>query len=286
MNDVSFELQAGEVLGFLGPNGAGKSTTMRIISGGLAPGSGRITLNGIDLMEQPKQAKAQLGYLPENPPLHRDLTVDEYLVYAGRLRGIGKDKVSNAVSRVKEQCGLNEVGGRLIGQLSKGFQQRVGIAQAIIHNPRVVILDEPTNGLDPNQIREIRKLIQNLGRKRGIILSTHILSEVQAICSRVLIMHKGSLAHKQAMTRPDNGELLVLELDNPPSTEALEQLPGIARLETLNPNRYQVQLSEGCEISSLAEQIVNRGWQLRELSPAGHDLEQVFTRITSLEPEQ
>ncbi|MES9877614.1 MAG: ATP-binding cassette domain-containing protein [Candidatus Sedimenticola sp. PURPLELP] len=283
VNDVSFELQAGEILGFLGPNGAGKSTTMRIISGALAPNSGQVMLNGIDLLKHPLDAKAQLGYLPENPPLHHELTVDEYLLFSGRLRAIPKQDMDKALSRVKEQCGLNEVGGRLIGQLSKGFQQRVGIAQAIIHDPRVVILDEPTNGLDPNQILDIRNLIHNLGQERGVILSTHILSEVQAICSRVLILHRGKLAHEQTLNRQQAGELLHLELDTPPQPGELEKLQGVSKVIPLNPHRFKMQLSPGTECSSITEQAVNKGWGVRELSPAGHDLEQVFTRITSLE---
>ncbi|MET0118782.1 MAG: ATP-binding cassette domain-containing protein [Sedimenticola sp.] len=283
---IGFELQAGEVLGFLGPNGAGKSTTMRIISGGLAPTAGEVKIDDIDLLAHPLKAKARLGYLPENPPLYDDLTVDEYLAYTGRLRAIHSGRLDDAIARVKAECGLDEVGNRLIGQLSKGFQQRVGIAQAIIHDPRVVILDEPTNGLDPNQIREIRGLIQRLGRERGIILSTHILSEVQAVCSRVLILHNGQLAHEQALGQNGNGEMLSLELDTPPATGELERIECILAVEPLAENRFRVRLAEGATPSMLAEMIVTRGWGLREMTPAGHDLEQVFTRITSQEPAQ
>lgn len=193
VNNVSFTLEKGEILGFLGPNGAGKSSTMQMICGNLAPSSGQIRINGIDILDNPKEAKAELGYLPENPPVYRDLTVDEYLHYCAGLHRVAKDKTKAALDNAKERCGLTDVGDRLIGNLSKGYQQRVGIAQAILHSPAVIILDEPTVGLDPIQIREIRQLIRDLGREHGIILSTHILPEVQESCSRVQIIHRGEL---------------------------------------------------------------------------------------------
>ncbi|MDD5329836.1 MAG: ABC transporter ATP-binding protein [Sulfuricella sp.] len=193
VRDVSLELRQGEVLGLLGPNGAGKTTTLQMLAGCLAPTAGAIEICGIDLLEQPRQAKALLGYLPETPPLYRELTVDEYLGLAARLRRVAKPFVAEAVESAKRRCGLTEVGKRLIGNLSKGFQQRVGIAQAIVHNPRVVILDEPTVGLDPIQIREIRSLVRELGREHSVILSTHILPEVESVCDRIQIMHQGQL---------------------------------------------------------------------------------------------
>ena len=175
INQLSFTLKAGEVLGFLGPNGAGKSTTMQVISGNLAPCEGQVKIAGHDIIDSPREAKGQLGYLPEHPPLYRDASVDEYLKYCAQLRRVKRAGIAQALLQAKQNCGLNEVGNRLIGNLSKGYQQRVGIAQAIIHNPPVVILDEPTVGLDPIQIREIRSLIKNLGKERSVILSTHIL---------------------------------------------------------------------------------------------------------------
>ncbi|MCP4043744.1 MAG: ATP-binding cassette domain-containing protein, partial [Gammaproteobacteria bacterium] len=176
---VSFEVKRGEVLGFLGPNGAGKSTTMQIIAGTLAPSGGQVLVNGVDILDRPRQAKRQIGFLPEQPPLYRELTVNEYLRYCGALHGLSGKDLTPAMDRVKERCGLQHEGERLIGNLSKGYQQRVGIAQAIIHAPAVVILDEPTVGLDPNQIREIRQLIRELGGDHSVILCTHILPEVQ-----------------------------------------------------------------------------------------------------------
>jgi ABC-2 type transport system ATP-binding protein len=189
--DLSVSLAKGEVLGLLGVNGAGKSTTLQILSGVIAADAGSIVINGYDLLAQPKQAKRQLGYLPEQPPLYKELTVTEYLRYCAQLHNVPKIQHSAALQYVLESCGLTEMGKRLIGNLSKGFQQRVGIAQAIIHNPAVIILDEPTVGLDPLQITQIRALIQDLSQEHGIILSTHILPEVQAICNRVQIINKG-----------------------------------------------------------------------------------------------
>ena len=185
VNDITLELRRGEVLGFLGPNGAGKTTTMHMLTGNLAPSRGEIRICGIDLLEQPSAAKARIGYLPEVPPLYRELTVDEYLQLAAKLHRVPRARRANAVATVKQRCGLSDTGGKLIGTLSKGYQQRVGIAQAIVHSPDVVVLDEPTVGLDPNQIRDIRGLIRELGGAHSVILSTHILPEVEAVCDRV-----------------------------------------------------------------------------------------------------
>lgn len=188
---INLQLRRGEVLGLLGPNGAGKTTTMRMLTGNLAPSSGSIEICGIDLLDKPQAAKAHLGFLPEIPPLYQDMTVDEYLLFAARLHRVNKYAVPAVLNNVKQRCGLEGYGKYLIATLSKGFQQRVGIAQAITHNPHVIILDEPTVGLDPNQIREIRKLIRELGMSSSVILSTHILSEVENVCDRVQILHKG-----------------------------------------------------------------------------------------------
>lgn len=188
---LDLDLRQGEVLGLLGPNGAGKSTAMQLLSGNLAPSSGSVEICGVNLSAQPEAAKAHLGYLPEIPPLYRELAVGEFLRLAARLHRVPKAKLDAAVSQVLQRCGLDEVAKRLIGNLSKGYRQRLGIAQAIVHNPSVIILDEPTTGLDPLQIREIRELIATLGRTHGIILSTHILAEAEALCDRVLILRQG-----------------------------------------------------------------------------------------------
>ncbi len=201
VQDVTLQLRPGEILGLLGPNGAGKSTTMRMLTGNLAPSSGSIKICGIDLLDNPKSAKAHLGYLPEIPPLYMDMTVDEFLVFVARLHRIDKKRVVSAVEDSKQKCGLTDRGKQLIGTLSKGLQQRVGIAQAIIHEPDIIILDEPTVGLDPNQIREMRQLIRTLGQSCSIVLSTHILSEVESLCERVLIMSKGRIVLDQALAQ-------------------------------------------------------------------------------------
>ena len=199
MCEINLELRRGEVLGFLGPNGAGKTTTMRMLTGNLAPSAGSVEICGIDLLDRPRDAKARIGYLPETPPLYRELTVDEYLRLAARLHRVSNADLRTALAVAKQRCGLNDVGRQLIGSLSKGYQQRVGIAQAIIHNPDVVILDEPTVGLDPNQMREIRTLIRELGAERSVILSTHILSEVESVCDRVQIMHQGRMVFNDSV---------------------------------------------------------------------------------------
>lgn len=196
---VNLQLRRGEVLGLLGPNGAGKTTTMRMLTGNLAPSTGSIAICGIDLLDKPQEAKAHLGFLPEIPPLYQEMTVDEYLIFAARVHRIRSISISTMLNNVKHRCGLEDQGKHLIGKLSKGFQQRTGIAQAIIHNPDVIILDEPTVGLDPNQMREVRKLIRELGVSSSVILSTHILSEVESVCDRVQIMHKGRMVFDETL---------------------------------------------------------------------------------------
>lgn len=198
--DINLELRRGEVLGFLGPNGAGKTTIMRMLTGNLAPSAGVIKICGIDLLDDPRKAKARIGYLPEIPPIYRELTVSEYLRLAARLHRVEKVKIDAALDEVVQRCGLSNVRTRLIGLLSKGYQQRVGIAQAIIHDPDVIIFDEPTVGLDPNQMRDIRTLIRELGAKRSIILSTHILPEVEAVCDSVQILHEGRTVFTESIS--------------------------------------------------------------------------------------
>ena len=193
VHDVNLKLRYGDILGFLGPNGAGKSTTMRMLAGNLAPSSGSVHICGTNLLDDPLEAKRYIGYLPEIPPLYKELTIDEYLRFAGRLHGLTQASLQIALDEVKQRCALNDAGKRLIGVLSKGYQQRVAIAQAIIHRPQLIILDEPTVGLDPNQIQKVRALIRELGKTHAVILSSHILSEVESVCNRVQIMHQSKL---------------------------------------------------------------------------------------------
>jgi ABC-2 type transport system ATP-binding protein len=289
VDDVSFEMRRGEVLGFLGPNGAGKTTTMQVLTGNLAPSRGRVWLDGVDLLDEPKRAKAALGYLPEQPPLYRELTVDEYLTYAARLNRIPRRQVRAAVERAKQRCGLAPMGRRLIGNLSKGYQQRVGIAQAVIHTPAVVVLDEPTVGLDPLQIREIRDLIRELGREHSVILSTHILPEVQTLCDRVQIIHRGRLVLSDSIAGLDRrmaAASLVLGLRRPPAREAIAAVAGVTAVEALEEGRLRVHFEpDDSPAETLAEHAAREGWGLYELAPERMSLEEVFVDITRTEPE-
>lgn len=287
VRDVSFEVRRGEVLGFLGPNGAGKSSTMQILSGNLAPSAGRVWINGYDILDQPRLAKAALGFLPEQPPLYRELSVDEYLSFCAQLHGIPRSRRRAAISTAKERCGLTEVGRRLIGNLSKGYQQRVGIAQAIIHSPAVVILDEPTVGLDPIQIREIRSLIRELRNEHSVILSTHILPEVQATCDRVQIIHQGRLVLSDSieglMHRMDASSLY-LGFRNPPTLDTLRAVPGVIAVEALDDGRLRVHHPpQQNPAETLVNMAVQHGWGLYELTPERLSLEQIFVDITRQE---
>ena len=287
VEDVSFDLAQGEVLGFLGTNGAGKSTTMQVITGNLAPSAGHIRICGIDLLEHPKLAKAEIGYLPEQPPLYRDLKVDEYLRFAAQLNRISRDKIVSAVQQAKQRCGLETVGKRLINNLSKGYQQRVGIAQAIIHSPSVIVLDEPTVGLDPIQIREIRNLIRELGKEHGVILSTHILPEVQMTCDRVQIISNGRLLfsdHITNLNQQKDSTSLCLGLRNPPPATRLLGIEGVTEVITLDDGRLRITHErENSPASQLAQQAAEDNWGLYELTPEYKTLEHIFVDITSSE---
>jgi ABC-2 type transport system ATP-binding protein len=285
VHNINFEVCRGEVLGFLGPNGAGKSTTMKMLSGNLAPSAGRIRINGIDILDQPKLAKAQLGYLPEQPPVYKELTTDEYLVYTARINRIPGNKLYKAVQTAKERCGLGDVGKRLIGNLSKGYQQRVGIAQAIIHSPPVVILDEPTVGLDPIQIREIRALIRELEGEHSVILSTHILPEVQTTCDRVQIINKGELVLNDTidgLAKRMQGSSLLVRLLSAPELQELSAISGIKHIDVLNENRYRIHFDPNDDPTEvLVKTSVEKNWALRELTPERMTLEEIFVDITT-----
>lgn len=284
VDNVSFTLDKGEVLGFLGPNGAGKSTTMQMLCGCLAPTRGGIRIDGIDLLEEPLEAKRRIGFLPEQPPLYHELTVDEYLHYCARLRRIARGAIAAAVDTAKERCGLADTGKRLIGNLSKGYRQRVGIAQAIIHSPPVVVLDEPTAGLDPIQIREIRELIKELGNEHGVILSTHILPEVQMTCNRVQIIHRGGLVFSDSidnLNRQARADSLLLALRNKPPVAELEAVNGVNTVETLADGRLRVRFTPGrSPAESLVNLSVEHDWGLTELTPESRSLEQIFMSLT------
>jgi ABC-2 type transport system ATP-binding protein len=288
INNISFDICQGDVLGFLGPNGAGKTTTMQVISGNLAPSEGSVTIAGHDLLEEPRAAKAAIGYLPEQPPVYRELTVDEYLDYCAALNRIPRTQRKAAREMAKEKCGLHGVGRRLIGNLSKGYRQRVGLAQAIIHLPPVVILDEPTIGLDPIQIREIRHLIRSLGKDHGVILSTHILPEVQASCNRVQIINQGSLVLNDSidgLSRHMKSSSLFVAFRQRPELALLEQLKGVKAAHHNGENRVQiVHELEADPTEEVIKLAAEKQWGLYEIKPQTVSLEEIFVELTTEEP--
>ncbi|MDJ0780298.1 MAG: ATP-binding cassette domain-containing protein [Gammaproteobacteria bacterium] len=285
IEDVSFDVHRGEILGFLGPNGAGKSTTMQIISGIVAATHGSVSVAGHDINETPRQAKQHIGFLPEQPPLYNDLTVDEYLYYSGRLRGIAEDKLDEAVQVSKQRCALDQTGERLINNLSKGYKQRVGIAQAIIHSPSVIILDEPTSGLDPIQIREIRALMRELAQDHSVILSTHILSEVQSLCDRVLIINEGRIVLDQPLNKlhehQDKPESIVIGLRQPPALDDLLGIDGIASAESISSNILRINFTADTDATdAIVSMAAEKNWGLYQLNADDASLETLFMRLT------
>jgi len=284
VKNISFAVQQGEVLGFLGPNGAGKTTTMQMLTGNLAPSQGRITVAGHDLLEDPRAAKAAIGYLPEQPPVYRDLTVDEYLDYCAALNRIARSQRRAARDAAKHKCGLSEVGRRLIGNLSKGYQQRVGIAQAIIHLPPVIILDEPTAGLDPIQIREIRHLVRELGKEHSVILSTHILTEVQTVCNHVQIINKGELVlnvSSDELAQCMQSSVLTLRFRNTPDLAAIARITGVLNVESADGGSVRVYHEPSTDpTEALVKLSVEQNWGLAALIPQRATLEDIFLELT------
>ncbi len=293
VSNVSFTLSKGQVLGFLGPNGAGKSTTMKMLTGNLAPSNGSVKICGIDMMENPKEAKALIGYLPEMRPLYKELTVDEYLTIAARLHRVSAGHIKKAVEIAKERCGLSHMSKRLIENLSNGYQQRVGIAQAIIHNPMVVILDEPTVGLDPIQIRDIRALIREVGSERSVIISTHILPEVEMVCDHVQIIDKGKLVFNgsiDVLKKQRIGNKLMIAMRNPPSVDEMLKVAGVVEAESLAGNLMRVRFADDAAPSeAIVQAAVINNWGLYQIAPDQTSLEDVFVQLTyqeQAEPEQ
>ncbi len=288
VNQLDFDIYKGEVLGFLGPNGAGKSTSMKMLSGNLAPNQGEIIINGYDLFSNAKQAKAHIGYLPEQPPLYKELSVIEFLTFCARINQIPSKNRHKAVETAIERCGLANVRKRLINHLSKGYQQRVGIAQAIIHTPAVIILDEPTSGLDPIQIREIRQLIKDIAQEHSVILSTHILPEVQMLCNRVKIINQGSLVFNdttEALQQQMQSSSLLITLNAPPAIEALQKIEGVTAVTPHTDTRFKVQYQPDCNpTAAILEAAVSQQWQLNAISPEQHSLEDVFMNLIQQEP--
>jgi len=288
IRDVSLELRHGEVLGLLGHNGAGKSTTLQMLTGALLPHSGQIEICGYDLARQPALAKAHVGFLPEIPPLYSEMRVDDYLLFAAKLHRVPRAQLASDLAETRRRCGLQDKGAKVIGTLSKGYQQRVGIAQAIIHQPEVIILDEPTVGLDPAQIRDIRALIRELGDAHSVILSTHLLSEVESICDRVEIIHHGHLIYGDSSARMQqygHQPGFIVTLRSPPELAELQAIAGVQQVEQLSATQfrilYEAGTNPGAALLALAAQ---RGWQAEQLVPLQARLEDVFVQITQGEP--
>jgi ABC-2 type transport system ATP-binding protein len=284
IKNINFEIKERGVVGLLGSNGAGKSTTMNIICGVLNQTEGEVYINGISLRENPVEAKKHIGFLPQKPPLYGDLTVDEYLVYCANLRLMDKDAVREAVDRAKERCGITHFSNRLIRNLSGGYQQRVGIAQAIVHNPKFVVLDEPTNGLDLNQILEIRELIKEIAKDHSILLSTHILSEVQATCEYIRMIEHGNVVFTGTMDEFNNyikPDSFIVYMDQKVSTEELTAIEGINDVETLENNKYRFHFEGGRETMQRLLQIgVEKGWGISEITLEKSSLDEVFAQLS------
>jgi ABC-2 type transport system ATP-binding protein len=290
IQDLSFEVSRGEIMGFLGPNGAGKTTTMRILAGFMPPTSGRASIAGFDVFEKSLQAREHVGYMPENVPLYSDMRVTEYLNYRAAIKGVPHRRVAERVGDVKELCGLKDVERKLIGTLSKGYRQRVGLADALLAEPDLLILDEPTIGLDPNQIRQVRELIRNLGRQHTILLSTHILPEVEMTCSRVIIIHKGRI---EACDTPENllgtirqagGVELEAKVGTDNGEEQLKKIPGVRDVVTNGEDewkKFSLRVESGADVREEVFRLaVERQWAVRELTQRRGTLEDVFVELT------
>jgi ABC-2 type transport system ATP-binding protein len=282
VQQVDLTVRRGEILGLLGVNGAGKSTTMDMLCGVLSPSAGRVSIGGFDLAAQSRQAKRLIGYLPEHPPVYPELTVSEYLRFCARLRGVDSRHAADACETALDRCDLRAVAMRLIGNLSKGFQQRIGLAQALVHNPSVIVLDEPTAGLDPVQLQSIRDLIVALAEPRAVVLSTHILPEVTAVCDRVMILHDGKVVHEglvSALTR--TAQRLVLRCARPLDTAALGAIAGVTDVTLGTDGRATLDFEAHTNPApAVARLAVERGWELLELNAGQSSLEQTFVELT------
>ncbi|HVH28504.1 MAG TPA: ABC transporter ATP-binding protein [Vicinamibacterales bacterium] len=292
VNDISFRVERGEILGFLGPNGAGKTTTMRILTGYMPATGGRAIVAGFDVFEQPIEAKRRTGYLPETPPLYPDMTVNEYLDFVAKVKGVPSAGRRERIRQVMERVRIEDMAGRMCAKLSKGYRQRVGLAQAIIHNPDVLILDEPTAGLDPKQIIETRNLIKELAGDHTIVLSTHILPEVSQTCERVVIINKGRVVAEDSpynlTARLRGSETMYVQVDanGTDAVRALQGIPGVTRVTEADRREgavgYEVDTESGRDVRrDLARAVVTGGWGLLELRPMHMSLEEVFLSLTT-----
>ena len=297
VDHISFEVEKGQIVGFLGPNGAGKTTTMRMLTCFLPPTAGTAMVAGFDVLEHPLEVKKRIGYLPEAPPLYVEMRTAEYLTFVGKLKGLSGADLRQRVEAVCERCAIADVKNKLLGKLSKGYRQRVGLAQAIIHNPDVLILDEPTAGLDPKQINETRELIRSLAGDHTIILSTHILPEVEQTCQQVIIINKGKLVATDSVSNLQNrargAESVLLEVaarsgdvDSSTVQSRLEKVSGVSRVifkeRRQNRSVFEVENRKGSFVrGDLARAVVEAGWDLNELRPAAVSLEEIFLQLTN-----
>ena len=285
IRDINMQIDAAGIVGLLGSNGAGKSTTMNIICGVLNQTEGRVFINGIDMRKHPEEAKKLIGFLPQNPPLYMDLTVDEYLSYCAGLRLMSKESMKPAIKEAKERCGVDHYSSRLIRNLSGGYRQRVGIAQAIVHKPKLVVLDEPTNGLDPNQIIEVRALIKEIAQERAVIFSSHILSEVQLLCKEIKMVESGRIVFSDSMDAFNNyvePHSMLLHLENPPSATELQQIAGITKVDFLTERQVRLYFSGDQDITErVVAASMHHGWRLREISLDKTALDEIFKQLSS-----
>jgi ABC-2 type transport system ATP-binding protein len=301
VDQISFQVQKGQIVGFLGPNGAGKTTTMRMLTCFLTPTRGTATVAGFDILEQPMEVKKRIGYLPETPPVYPEMRIAEYLTFVGRLKGLSGNELKTRVDYVAERCAIADVRNKIIGKLSKGYRQRVGLAQAIVHNPDVLILDEPTAGLDPKQINETRDLIKSLAGDHTIILSTHILPEVSQTCEQVIIINKGKVVATDSVSnlqgRARSGESVLLQVAGRNGTfdpasvkQKLERVSGVSRVLIKEDGQrhvvFEVDGTKGGSLrGDLARAVVESGWDLNELRAASMSLEEVFLQLTGADAQ-
>jgi ABC-2 type transport system ATP-binding protein len=284
IRDINLEIYQKGIVGLLGSNGAGKSTTMNILCGVLNQTEGNVYIDDIDIRQRPEEAKKLLGFLPQNAPLHLELTVEEYLTYCAFIRNVENGKVKQAVKTVMEKCGVAHFAKRVLRNLSGGYKQRVGIAQAIIHQPKLVVLDEPTNGLDPNQVLEVRKLIKEIAEERAVIFSSHILSEVRAICNDIKMIESGHMVFSDTMDAFNNyimPETILVSMDNPPPEEELAAIPGVTGVELLNDRSIRLRFKASAAISKqIVTMSVQRGWELKEIIIEKSSLDEVFAQLS------
>jgi ABC-2 type transport system ATP-binding protein len=285
IQDINLEINKKGIVGLLGSNGAGKSTTMNIMCGVLSHTEGNVFIDGIDMSKDPEAAKKRIGFLPQNAPLYLDFTVDEYLTYCAALRLMPKNKVKEGLEDAKERCGISHFRNRLIKNLSGGYRQRVGIAQAIIHRPQLVVLDEPTNGLDPNQIVEVRKLIKDIAQDRAVILSSHVLSEIQVLCNDITMIEGGKIVFADTMDAFNNyvePHSVLLHMQNAPAVDELLKIKGVTKVDVLTDRQLRVFFNGDQDVTEqIIERSVSGGWKLREISFDKSSIDEIFAQLSN-----